>query len=303
MNQPKTLAQLDHQAVTVEFLATCPTAGGGVHRWLFSAALKLHRRLLRKEMIARLLASAVVNCGRIVTTQEIDDAIANSERILSADKTGIQAEPRTPKWPRPDHGQIEAIARGGRLVDLAEMSPVKWGDGKPHTEEIIDVLFPGNPLLCIGQSKYDFNTMPRDTWRGRLTGRQFIVPSPMTQVYGVTKSGKKSKHTLDNTGPRRFLIIEFDEGTFDQHAAILMHLAEFAPLVMAVHSGSKSLHGWFHCTGQDEEKVLRFMRYAVSLGADPATWTKSQFVRLPDGQRDNGKRQQVAYFNPSHINE
>ncbi len=39
------------------------------------------------------------------------------------------------------------------------------------------------------------------------------------------------------------------------------------------------------------------MRYAVSLGADPATWTRSQFVRLPGGVRDNGKRQPVLFFN------
>ncbi len=39
------------------------------------------------------------------------------------------------------------------------------------------------------------------------------------------------------------------------------------------------------------------MRKAVSLGADPATWTRSQFVRMPDGTRDNGKRQTVYFFN------
>lgn len=43
------------------------------------------------------------------------------------------------------------------------------------------------------------------------------------------------------------------------------------------------------------------MRYAVSLGADHATWTRSQFVRLPDGTRDNGHRQAVYYFAPGVI--
>jgi hypothetical protein len=40
------------------------------------------------------------------------------------------------------------------------------------------------------------------------------------------------------------------------------------------------------------------MRYAVSLGADAATWTRSQFVRMPDGLRENGNRQVVYFFNP-----
>jgi hypothetical protein len=75
-----------------------------------------------------------------------------------------------------------------------------------------------------------------------------------------------------------------------------LHLGRFAPPVCAVHSGGKSLHGWFFVYEQPEEKVRRFFRYAVSLGADPATWTRSQFVRMPDGTRDNGKRQTVFFL-------
>jgi hypothetical protein len=77
----------------------------------------------------------------------------------------------------------------------------------------------------------------------------------------------------------------------------LIHLAGYAPLVCAVHSGNKSLHGWFFVQGQADEKVLRFFRYAAALGADSATWSRSQFVRVPDGQRDNGGRQTVYYLN------
>jgi hypothetical protein len=106
-----------------------------------------------------------------------------------------------------------------------------------------------------------------------------------------------SAHTLDNTGPRRFLVVEFDSGITDHHAALLLHLANYAPLVLAVHSGGKSLHGWFYCAGQPEDKVNRFFRYAVSLGADPSTWTRSQFVRMPDGKRDDA-RQAVFFWKP-----
>ena len=85
-------------------------------------------------------------------------------------------------------------------------------------------------------------------------------------------------------------------------AAVLWHLAQFAPLALAVHSGGKSLHGWFPCWGRPEDKLRRFMSRAVSLGADPVTWTRSQFVRMPDGLRpttpSRAKRQSVYYFNP-----
>ena len=40
------------------------------------------------------------------------------------------------------------------------------------------------------------------------------------------------------------------------------------------------------------------MDYAVSLGADHATWLRSQFVRLPDGLRQNGKRQITYDLDP-----
>ena len=141
----------------------------------------------------------------------------------------------------------------------------------------------------------------------------------MTEKQGVTRNGKLSAHALSNTGLRRFLVIEFDfdgsrsraeanllaqfnadrRDVSDLCASLLLHLAQKAPLALAVHSGGKSLHGWFYCTGQREELLRRFMNYAASLGGDAATWTRSQFVRMPDGLRDNGKRQAVFFFNPS----
>jgi hypothetical protein len=90
----------------------------------------------------------------------------------------------------------------------------------------------------------------------------------------------------------------------DLCASLLAHLTRYAPLALAVFSGGKSLHGWFYCDGQPEDQVRRFMRYAVSLGADPATWTRNQMVRMPDGTRTdaNGARQTVHYFNPEVVN-
>jgi hypothetical protein len=194
--------------------------------------------------------------------------------------------------------QRAAIIRDGEgLVDLWERSLIRIEDNDPHPEEIIDRLFPGNPLLCCGKSQSEFDTKPQEDWCGALGDLQFIVPSPMAAGTGLTKEGKESKHTLSNTGPRRFLVCEFDGGTVDEQAALILHLGSYAPLVCAPHSGGKSLHSWFFCAGQPEDKVLRFFRYAVSLGADPATWTRSQFVRMPDGRRDNGKRQTVFYLN------
>ena len=153
---------------------------------------------------------------------------------------------------------------------------------------------------------------------------QFVVPSPMATQVGTTKAGKLSEHTLDNTGERAFLVIEFDfkkreeddhearleedwvlrqargwgKNVLDICASLHAELAKYWPLALIVHSGSKSLHGWYPSLGETKEALARFMRYAVSIGADPATWTRSQFVRIPGGRRSNGKRQEVLYFRP-----
>ncbi len=123
----------------------------------------------------------------------------------------------------------------------------------------------------------------------------------MTAQTGLTQDGHESEHTLANTGPRRFLIVEQDAGTADEQSAVLLHLAQRAPLVMAVHSGGKSIHGWFLAEGQPEKDLRAFMHNARVLGADHSTWTRSQFVRMPDGTRDNGRRQAVYFFNPAAL--
>jgi hypothetical protein len=229
-----------------------------------------------------------------VTQREIEDALRNSQTAA------FQSAPfQQQRWPSVNIEQREAIITNGRgLVDLWEISPIRFEDNASHTEDIIDQLFPGNPLLCCGKSNSEFDTKPREQWRGEFPGLQLIVPNVMSAITGITRNGRKSKHSLVNTGNRCFLIIEFDLGTADEHAALLLHLAERAPLALAVHSGAKSLHGWFYCKGQAEARLECFMRYAVSLGADRATWTRSQFVRMPDGVRENGQRQVVYFFNP-----
>jgi hypothetical protein len=279
-----------------DIIANPPRSGEGFHAWIFRAARALWKCGRNENDIRAILENAAEECRRRVTTREIEDALRNSR--TSAFRPAYL---RQQTWPSINREQREAVIKNGGwgLVDLWENSPVRFEDNQSHTEELIDRLFPGNPLLCCGQSKYDFATRSREEWRGELSTMQLIVPSPMTGRIGHTKDGKESEHTLESTGTRRFLVVEQDNGTIDGQAAVLLHLAEKrAPLVIAVHSGVKSVHGWFYCVGQPEEKLHTFMRHAVSLGADDATWTRSQFVRMPDGTRDNGKRQTAYFFNP-----
>lgn len=289
----------------LDLLAAGKRAGDGVHPWLYSMARQLWAHRERAEIIA-LLAQAVSDCGRAVPLSEIESAVDSAQGCAwqpGIGRNGFLNSP-APKRTWPDvnaKARAEILADGGGLADLWELSPIRIEDSRQRAEEIIDRLFPPGALLCCGKSSSVFDTRPRESWRGELSTLQLIVPSPMSAIEGVTKDGKPSRHTLSNTGDRRFLVVEFDSGTTDEHAALLLHLASRAPLVLAVHSGGKSLHGWFYCAGQPEEKLRRFMEYAVTLGADPATWTRSQFVRVPDGTRDNGARQTVFFFNPKPL--
>jgi hypothetical protein len=287
----------------LDLLAAGKRAGDGVHLWLFSMARQLWPHRTRAEIIA-LIAQAVSDCGRRVPLSEIEAAVDKAKDCAwRPGRNGFLNSPAPPRtWPDVNtKARAEIVADGGGLVDLWEASPVRIESNEPRTEEIMDVLFPGNALLCCGKSNSEFDTKPREDWRGELSALQLIVPSPMSAVTGLTQKGEISKHSLNNTGARRFLVCEFDTGTTDEHAALLLYLASRAPLVLAVHSGGKSLHGWFHCAGQPEGRLRRFMEYAVSLGADHATWSRCQFCRMPDGRRDNGNRQTVFFFNPRPI--
>jgi hypothetical protein len=285
----------------------CPASGEGVHSWLFHAACcAVEAGMSNDEAVEEIEALMTRNPN---PASEIEDALnaARGER-----------NPSTIQWPQINDEQVEAIAQDGMQVrDFWAASPFPMRVGESRAESVIDVLFPGNPWLCIGRNARVFRTRRRETWRGKLDNHSLIVPSPMTSETGLTKNGRTSCHSLDNTGPRRFLIIEADRGDLNQQAAVIGHLATYAPLAAVVFSGSKSLHGWFFCIQTPEDTSLRFMKYAVSLGADKRMWLRSQFCRIPDGRRSDGKSnealalcglkgiqaglQALLYFNPEVI--
>jgi hypothetical protein len=279
-----------------DLINSTPRAGEGVHTWLFRVARQLHAHLPASDIV-RLLASQVAQCGRNVPRSENVSAVQNALPYAWQPSSKAAPTQTVRKWPPANQEQCEAILRDGcGLADLWEASPVRIEDSEAHTEEIVDRLFPPDALLCCGKSNSAFDTRPRESWRGELSQLALIVPSPMAAPTGLTKEGKESAHSLSNTGPRRFLVVEFDQGTADDHAALLLHLARYAPMVCALHSGGKSMHGWFLVNGQPGDKVARFFHYAVSLGADPRMWAPCQFARMPDGTRDTGKRQTVYFL-------
>jgi hypothetical protein len=292
-----------------QLLKPCPASGEGVHSWIFYAACRLVEAGLSDDQAEAEIEALMTR--EPSPPSEVMDALrsARGERKRS-----------TPRWSPVNPPAIAEIAKDGpRLVELISRSPepIQFVP-QSRAEMFIDTLFPGNPLLCAGTFKSQFYTAPREKFRGCLHLYSLIVPSPMSAQKGRTKQGKLSCRSEANTGPRRFLVVEFDCGTLDRQAALLWHLENFVQsLALVVFSGSKSLHGWFYCAGQPQDKLKRFFDYAVSLGADPKTWSSCQLVRMPEGKRSDYKisdalnlagiknvptrRQAVLYFNSEVI--
>jgi hypothetical protein len=292
-----------------EMVLRPPSAGTGLHAWIFKVSLKLHAHLSPLE-IYRLLRHVTTNCDRFVPDREITAAISNSARISKpeVDLNGLTAF-RNPNsifspgsaWPACDKTLQREATRGHvPFEDFVRSSP---GAKLRDAEYYIDALM-GDRLLCCGASTAKFQTKPRGEWRGSLTDQQFIVPSPMRSVWGLTRDGtKQSMHTLSNTGERRFIVVEFDDADPYLQFSLHQHLSLKAPLALVTYSGGKSFHGWYFCEGIQEEKVRSFFTHAVRLGADSRTWSRSQFVRMPGGYRRKSDgttvHQGVLYFNPN----
>ena len=143
-----------------------------------------------------------------------------------------------------------------------------------------------------------FDTRPLSQW-AELQRAQFLVPSPMRALRGLKRDGSgESAHTLDNTGPRRFLVVDLEDlHGLDTHAAAAWFLSGKMPLALVLHSGGKGLHAWFLAEGRSEQELRAFFALAVECGGDPVLWGRSQFVRIPDGLRESGAVQRAYYFN------
>ena len=284
-------------AFVQDLLASPPHRGQGLNNWFFRVARVLHSFRSREEIIQLL---RVATYGEPLQHNEIERAVERSAAVAWR----LGESPAAKEYPRLDPERRKGVIAQHSITsaDLIASSPTRFPeDGPRRTEEIVDVLFPGNPLICAAKSKKRAATRPRETWRGRLSALPLIVPNPMKARTGINRAGSESERCLDNTGQRKFLVIEQDGGSEDEQAAILWHLARFLPLVLVVHSGRRSLHGWFFVEELATDWVDQFMDLACRLGADNAMRRPCQLARIPDGTRETGERQRVLFFDPDAL--
>jgi hypothetical protein len=278
---------------------------------------------LRHKVASAANAQPIKPRGWLLNQDEISPSDAESFSPLDAESIVLEKQHN---WPVSKLDEVDQIVRTGpRAYDLWEDSPCRFDDDASHAEEVVEVVFPGDPLLCAGWTAWHFETRRRNAWRGLLAKMPLMVPNPMVAPSGLTKAGKGSQHTLSATANRIYLVVEFDFREKDQRgrptiwtpvvqgwhqndislldacAALSAHLAKRLPgWLLFLSSGGKSGHSWFNSAGLSISGQRAFFDQAVRLGADPQLWLRSQFVRIPDGRRDNGNRQSILHFNPQH---
>src|SRR5215470_1901187 len=117
-----------------DLLASPPRRGEGLNLWLYRVARVLHPYRDSAEII-ELLRAAIA--GEPVKHGEIERAVERSK--ATAWRPGqLPLTRQVPTWPKVNIEQREAVkaSRAG-LVDLWEISPVRFEDNKSHTEQII----------------------------------------------------------------------------------------------------------------------------------------------------------------------
>ena len=196
-------------------------------------------------------------------------------------------------------GEIQLRYRDVSLATWEELS-----DPCDDQEEILRWAFkPSSEFVCFGLTEWKFNTVPLEAAIKHAPVCQFVVPNPMKARWGRTQAGKISHKAESLVLERRFVVIEFDLRAFawldgftraaklDYQARLHYHLSREFPLALLVFSGSESVHGWYSTC-----RPSKLMQEAISIGADPALWLRSQFSRMPWGTHANGTIQRVVYF-------
>ncbi len=207
-------------------------------------------------------------------------------------------------------GERKARAPKERPVDpafVAEVDAIGWSVEKMRAKsepvpespsEVLASLYKDDPWLCVGWRVHEFTSRRLSEWQSMdLSGYERVCPNPFREPFLTKEDGSTSFKCNELVHYRKYLIIEFDEGTHDQQATRLGWLGKRFPMVMVVDSGNTSLHGWFRADHASLTRQRLFFEVALSLGADRAMWTISQFSRLPAGTNAaTGRKQEVVFL-------
>lgn len=145
-----------------------------------------------------------------------------------------------------------------------------------------DVLWTGQPMNSGPRHAHNFQTVRQ--WKEQQPAGRFTCPA-------VFKPGTLARKN-ENVLTRRYLVVESDVLTMDESAALFRWLRKRLTLRAIVHTGGKSLHGWFVMPDTAMLEKLRII--LPEMGCDWHLFTPSQPVRVPGIKR--GENWQCLYW-------
>lgn len=281
---------------TAELLRAMP-GPGGTHRWLAQVAGGLRHLLSADQCFAflrRCCDEFVVH--RSVPDAEIEDAVEFVYAGRAVAKINFGRQPVD--WPKPNPALIAKV-----LADVTPCFDAECDTGLSPADVLPRLFRPGD-LVCTGRNTERAMIRPLEETVADADWLQFIVVNPMRGLGAVNFRGKPSVRCQNNTGLRRYLVVESDDRGLSkpQQARLLTQLARLIPLVLVVDSGGSSLHGWFRVDRLNTRDQVRFFCVACLLGADPSRWDICGWLRMPGGLRVvegvPAVRQRILHFNP-----
>lgn len=196
---------------------------------------------------------------------------------------------------------------------LVELSPAST---KTEPKDIIKAMFDPHDILNIQFTGFEAGTLVTcDDLPAALTAFKFLNPSTFKKIEGVDVeqpdgSFKRMTRCNANVQSRPYMLLECDFKPDDPNGiakverftTFAMTLAEFAPLVLAVDTGNKSIHFWYDTRKAKPALVAKFFALARLHGADKQLAVKSQIARMPNvpSGGDGRDAQTVLYFDPDH---
>jgi len=228
-------------------------------------------------------------------------------------------------WPNVDYELIRQIAQPEAFVILGNRN----ASLPPASDEILERLFPGDPILCTASEDKILRSDFLRNLRGSLSSLIYVVPSRMRKLSDNAVATPLQAPREETIAPREYLVITIDAclekvstpgkpivSCFSQAAglpdldhihllsSVILHLAAHAPLAMTVVDIGR-MQAWFACLGEEESSLREFMNLAVRLGCETEGWDKCMPVWIPDvmfpGDRPKN-RPVVLYFNSDNLN-
>lgn len=136
---------------------------------------------------------------------------------------------------------------------------------------------------------------------------KFLNPAVFKKLEGVANplhpKRKITQRCNENVKARRWVVLEMDskeDAKLERFNTFALCMAQYAPLVLAVDTGNKSIHFWFDADGVKPPIRRGFFALACLHGADPRLAVKSQIARMPNVSSGGEGRgpQKVLYWDP-----